>query len=392
VRCPEAVNLTEMSEWLCLGLVVIALGYGLAAGSLRYPPYASLRRALTYGLAIRRRLMRVSSPIGPVATLVIDISSEGDIAAKRQSLIAYIWSEGALPLDRLPTQVEHNVQPLRYRTGQNVAVHRFRIEMDFGVDSVVEHHVAASERETLVIYHEGHDAAREGGEGPVRHLLNAGYSVLVFSMPLMGVNSRPTVRLARHGSVQLLDHDFFWLLDAEHPGFSSLRFFVEPVVAGINYGLAKGYRECAMMGISGGAWTTTLVAALDSRIRGSYPVAGSLPFSLRGRGELADYENHVPPLYAIANYPELYVMGADTPTRTQIQVFNRYDPVGWSGDRGKCYEAQVQDVLARLGGGRFQVLVDDSHAGHRISRVALDRVLIDLCGGREGRSRDANGL
>ena len=149
---------------------------------------------------------------------------------------------------------------------------------------------------------------------------------------------------------------------------------------------------CAMMGISGGAWTTTLVAALDSRIRGSYPVAGSLPFSLRGRGELADYENHVPPLYAIANYPELYVMGADTPTRTQIQVFNRYDPVGWSGDRGKCYEAQVQDVLARLGGGRFQVLVDDSHAGHRISRVALDRVLIDLCGGREGRSRDANGL
>ena len=65
---------------------------------------------------------------------------------------------------------------------------------------------------------------------------------------------------------------------ANHKG-SPLRFFLEPVVTGINYFLSK-YPAChdiAMMGLSGGAWTTTVAPAIDTRITLSIPVAGSQP-------------------------------------------------------------------------------------------------------------------
>jgi len=166
-------------------------------------------------------------------------------------------------------------------------------------------------------------------------------------------------------------------LDAEHPGFCAIRFFVQPVLAGVQYALANGYRRCVMVGISGGAWTTVLASALDPRIEVSYHIAGSLPFPMRARGELADYENHLPGLYSIANYPELYVMGADQPTRKQVQVFNQFDPVAWSGTRGKAYEARVQDVLERIGGGRFEVIIG-RHSDHRISRPVLRRIVDDI--------------
>ena len=36
-----------------------------------------------------------------------------------------------------------------------------------------------------------------------------------------------------------------------------------------------------MAGLSGGGWTTTFAAAIDKRITGSFPIAGSVPCSMR---------------------------------------------------------------------------------------------------------------
>ena len=58
-----------------------------------------------------------------------------------------------------------------------------------------------------------------------------------------------------------------------------------------------------MIGLSGGGWTTTLYAAIDPRVRLSFPVAGTLPDYLRlGRpGDKGDWEQFYPDLYKVAN-------------------------------------------------------------------------------------------
>ena len=132
-----------------------------------------------------------------------------------------------------------------------------------------------------------------------------------------------------------------------------VRFFVEPVIAGMRHARTLGHSTCAMIGISGGGWTTTLCSAIDERIAMSFPVAGSLPLSLRGQRELADYENHHPKLYEIANYPELYVLGSFGKARRHVQILNRHDPVGFGGTRGKRYEAQSAGGARQLGRRQF---------------------------------------
>jgi hypothetical protein len=57
--------------------------------------------------------------------------------------------------------------------------------------------------------------------------------------------------------------------------------FLEPPIVALNALLAtRDDRDIGMIGVSGGDWTTTWIAALDPRIRESVPVAGSLPLFL----------------------------------------------------------------------------------------------------------------
>jgi hypothetical protein len=59
-------------------------------------------------------------------------------------------------------------------------------------------------------------------------------------------------------------------------------------------------------------------------------------------------------------------------------VLNKYDNVCLAGDAYQTYEKEVKRAVARLGEGRFDVYLDDSHKGHKISRHALDVILDDL--------------
>ena len=68
-----------------------------------------------------------------------------------------------------------------------------------------------------------------------------------------------------------------WELKGDHP----LRYFIEPVVLTANWAVAQGYADINMAGLSGGGWTTTVAAAIDKRITASFPIAGSVPCSLR---------------------------------------------------------------------------------------------------------------
>jgi hypothetical protein len=128
------------------------------------------------------------------------------------------------------------------------------------------------------------------------------------------------------GRVTATTHDAM-VSALEGKGGSALRFFIEPVVQGINHFLRAnpGSAEISMMGLSGGGWTTVLAAAVDPRIKLSISVAGSMPIYARRfyPGSVGDAEQMPPALYAErASYLDLYTLDAYGKGRRHIQIGN----------------------------------------------------------------------
>ena len=134
------------------------------------------------------------------------------------------------------------------------------------------------------------------------------------------------------------------------------RFFLEPIVRCLDYVEAHyNYDEIDMIGLSGGGWTTTVYAALDQRIKRSFPIAGSVPNYLRvGFEGLGDEEQDDPGFYSIANYCELYVMGSYGADRGQLQILNRYDSCCFYGTRHTNWVDSVQQAVSKLGLGKYE--------------------------------------
>lgn len=125
------------------------------------------------------------------------------------------------------------------------------------------------------------------------------------------------------------------------------------------------FDDVAAIGLSGGGWTATVLAALDTRIRFSAPVAGSLPLD-RYNLQLSAVRDHEQRLPGLSHtYLDLYVLGA-APGRSQLQILHGRDPVAFNAAdhaRQLPYEPLVGDVAARLGGSfRLLMLESDVHA------------------------------
>ena len=112
-------------------------------------------------------------------------------------------------------------------------------------------------------------------------------------------------------------------------------------------------------------FTTAVMAALDQRIRRSDPVAGVYPIYLReGQDILTEGPQYYGPMLKAAGYLDMFVLAVDSRDRRQMQVFNRYDRCCFNNMKGRLYEAAVQKTAAAIGGGRFDVLIDQTHADH----------------------------
>ncbi|KPK39074.1 MAG: hypothetical protein AMJ65_12035 [Phycisphaerae bacterium SG8_4] len=308
------------------------------------------------------------------ANSLIDIDGAGSVLAKRDALIRYIWAGEGFPSGKLPGNVEKAITDDRYADLYEANLSRIdklTVEMDYGLHSIVYHFLPKQANSKLFIYHQGHRGDFVQGKDTIKPLLDKGYSVMALSMPLLGMNNQPVVDLERFGRFHLVKHDHMKLLK------SPIRFFVEPVVVAINYGKKLEYDQVNMTGISGGGWTTTVCAAVDTRIQHSYPVAGTLPFYLRSdsQRDWGDFEQNMPDLYNIANYLELYVLGAFGEGRVQIQLLNQYDSCCFAGIKYRTYEQTMKDVMGDLGKGRFDIFLDDSHKDHMISTESLKVIL-----------------
>ena len=318
---------------------------------------------------------------------LISMNSEKDIEKKRSAVIKYIWKSNKKT--EIEFSAQKNIIDPRYSKMKNLmGIDKLTTQMKYSINSIAYLFHPLKAKNELIIYHEGHNADFIKSRHIIQELLSKGYSVLAFSMPLSGMNSKPTIFLNGFGKTKLeskgfLFHNVFQYLEAEE--FSTLRFFLDPIIASLNYAEKNfKYSKIYAIGPSGGGWTIMLASAVDQRIIKSYPIAGSYPLYLRAFGpntDIGDYEQNIPAFYKIANELELYILGSYGKGRKQAQIYNKYDPCCFGGEGVKTYSDPIKKFLAKFGKGSFIFFLDDTHNGHKISKTALKFVLNDISKG-----------
>ena len=305
---------------------------------------------------------------------LIHVTSDISKNEIKNNLINHIWKQNTLPHNEL-SKIEKNISLDKYSELNNLeSIDKLTIEMKHGVNSIVYLFKPSVSNDKLIIYHQGHRGDFIEGKETIAYFLEKNYSVIAFSMPLLGMNSQPVVDIPQFGKIKIQSHNQFELLETET--FTPIKFFVEPIILTINY-LENNYdfNSYHMVGISGGGWTTTLAAAIDDRISQSFSVAGSYPMFLRSDTKnFGDYEQHNLELYKIANYLDLYVLASVGDDRKFIQIFNMHDPCCFGGTAFEEYEDNIIATVKTFDNGYFKVYLDDTHGEHKISDYSLELI------------------
>ena len=327
------------------------------------------------------------------ARVHIHISTRAQANAVRQKVIRFFWPTGRLPTRKLPS-VSNVYTGKGSFPGALRGIHANRVaraelldvlvDFDYHHRSYLLHPVKTTMRKRLVIIHQGHQGGLPDGIGALANrVLKQGFTVLLMQMPLVGWNTDNTFK-TRRGTITIKERSVKghnqMVKVLEGQGGSSLRFFIEPVVVGINYFIRQrpGYKDISMIGLSGGGWTTHIAAAVDRRIRLSIPVAGSWPLYLRIalRASKGDAEQILPALYKDrASWLDLYILGGYGEGRRQIQLLNQFDTCCFFGIGYTTYEGRVSASVKRLGQGQWECVLDASHRKHQISSWAMNTVI-----------------
>ena len=309
---------------------------------------------------------------------LVKINQESDIEKKRNDLIEFFWNIGSLQriqYDGQLPEVESDIYDSRYNNFQNLKrIDKLTVEMEYGINSISYLLLPEESNQKLIIYHHGHDGDFLLGNDTIQFFLEQNFTVLAMTMPLVGMNNQPIVEIDGFGEIKLISHNQFSLLEKNK--FNPMKLFIHPIQVNLNF-LDKEYdfKRYSIIGLSGGGWTAIVYSAIDDRITDSFSVAGSIPFYLKvDERDIGDYEQTNVDLYKIANYLELYVLSGYGNDRKHIQIFNKNDPCCFSGYGYESYEYFIDNKLAQLGKGSFQIFLDDTHNQHKISNTALEHI------------------
>lgn len=329
----------------------------------------------------------------PDLNTLIDIHSHDDALAKHQRLIELMWGQTHLP-DRMPDAVTADLSRSadspdnRFDHLDNLRqIDRLTIDLPFGFQSHPYLFYPNDSNNRLIVYHQGHRGDFIHGIDTIAFFLKRGYTVMAFSLPLLGLNVPPAhLDIPRIGRVPAFRHHGHFLLLEPFVNGSTIQFFIEPIVVGLNYAHSLNFDDYTMIGLSGGGWATVMAAAIDPRIRISYPVAGSSPLYQRldrptdeRDTEWGDYEQWLPGIFPELTYFELYTLGLLGQNRHQLAVYNKYDSCCFWGQRALHWADTLQGRLQTIDGtGTFEVFVDDSHEEHKVSEPVLNVVINHL--------------
>ena len=308
---------------------------------------------------------------------LISARSQSRIDALRDRIIAAIWGEAGMT-DRLP-----EVEVIAAQTARGVSdlpplalLERLSIPFDWDYALVAYHFRPVDWNGRTVIYAHGYAGDIDQGSSTISALAQDGFAVV--AIPFMGYGE---VRLdntdhPKFGPIHL-DRDKILVFDA-HP----LRYYIAPITVAMNHlAVRHGQKRADIVGFSAGGWAATVAASIDPRLTSSTAIAALLPIYLRPY--LRDYGEapppHVyPPLLAASNYLDMFALAGAGEGRRYTQIFNRYDRCCYRNTYGKLYEAAVADAVRQAGPGRFEVLIDETHAEHIISDWAIERILARL--------------
>jgi hypothetical protein len=361
--------------------IPFALGaiYGFCVLWYQLPPYQLIRPAVI----LKNKEQFYDIPqiyLETDVTKLISIKKPEDVFRLRSELKIFLWGKPSIPLST-PSKITKDYIDERYKDISSLSrIDKLSTTMEFELESHAYHFFPKTPINKVVLYHQGHGGDFHKGKEVISKFLDNGYSVVGFSMPLLGLNNKkPTINFPSFGKIKITGHEQMKFLNPErgHP----IKYFLEPVINVLNYLETNyTYSHTSMLGLSGGGWTTTLVSAIDTRVEYSFPIAGSLPMYLMSnakstKGKVTDFEQSAPELYRIANYLELYILGSYGDKRRQVQILNQFDICCFEGVRWKTYKDIVESRVQELGLGKFEILSDTSHHDHKVSSMVMNWVL-----------------
>jgi hypothetical protein len=246
----------------------------------------------------------------------------------------------------------------------------------------------------------------------VSSLVTAGFDVIVYDMPNFFYDADPTSDgspesnwCADTGPVPFpYTHEGHEWLAAFTPHYRSigsfLRFFLTLPVLCLNYGVSLGrFTDYSAVGISGGGWSSTMIAAIDTRVLKSYSVAGTQPIYMRPSVTNViipgDAEQTWVEFYTGCGYLDLYMLASYN--RHHEQIYNYADDGGFGiaqyalvePGRVRCngltYEQAIADwseeistATAAIGTGTFATVIDYTSNSHQNSWQTCAHVVSDL--------------
>lgn len=327
------------------------------------------------------------------AAALVNVGTAASAKEIRQNLSLVIWGSTGRPLGLLPDVIVHDILKLNgpnadcgnlsdpktrrklrcelgiYRGWENLeGLDELHVSIGPEYAATIAYFRPIDANGTLVLYHHGYAGTFHDQHKNLERLVAAGYTVAAFNLLGYGDNS------CRGTSIWC---DVAW---GKFKVRLPMRLHFSPPVATINYALKfGGVDRVAMIGLSTGAWVTTVLSAVEPRITRSYSVAGVIPVYLR-RGNEWPIGHQYPPLVKTATMLDLFILGASPADRRQWQIYNRYDRCCYDGIRSRLFDNVVAEAVRAIGGGRFDVFVDETHARHKISRWAIGLILRDLGG------------
>ena len=306
---------------------------------------------------------------------LVSVKTLADLRQTRARLIEVFWGEAQFPAEVQPAAVEHDVSVEAFGDLPNLSrIDRIVVDMGHEVRSkLLYFRPVETGNGNLVIYHHGFAGSIEDVPHIIGAFLERGYSVLAIDLLNYG-GAKSKYKTSKNEA----GFNLHFELD-KIP--TPLRYHLEPVVVGLNHALRDSdYGSVSMVGFSAGAFVTTAIAAVDPRILHSYLIAGVYPIYLRtGQDIQIGMPSYYPPMLEVANYLDLFVLGAAGAGRRQLQIFNRYDRCCYNNTKGKLYEPAVAETVGLIGdGGEFMVLIDETHADHKPSQFAVEAILADM--------------